>query len=225
MSNMAKNLVKTSSVLKVGQLLEVGIFGELETYKSRVEDINDDSIVIDMPFDSRKIPVIPTAGSRVQTKIIADTCAFRFTSNYISSGMNPIPVWTISKPPVVERFQNREFVRVKITRPIVVRVVDEDGTMQPMVTTNTVDISGGGLCFVMFNVIKIGTRVNMKMDNLPHIELLSLMGEVVRCHEVDVSGIKVYHVGVKFIDFPRQDQNKLIRFLFQMQRKSLALGL
>ena len=46
MSNMAKNLVKTSSVLKVGQLLEVGIFGELETYKSRVEDINDDSIVI-----------------------------------------------------------------------------------------------------------------------------------------------------------------------------------
>ena len=62
MSNMAKNLVKTSSVLKVGQLLEVGIFGELETYKSRVEDINDDSIVIDMPFDSRKIPVIPMAG-------------------------------------------------------------------------------------------------------------------------------------------------------------------
>ena len=225
MSNLAKDLVKTSSVLKVGQLLEVGIFGELETYKSRVEDITDDSIIVAMPFDSRRIPVIPMAGSRVQTKIVANTCAYRFTSNYISSGMNPVPVWKISKPPVMERFQNREFVRVKITRPIDVRVVDEDGALQPMVTTNTVDISGGGLCFVMFNVIRIGTKVTMEMDNLPHIELLSLMGEVVRCHEVDISGIKVYHIGVKFIDFPRQEQNKLIRFLFQMQRKNLALGL
>ena len=125
----------------------------------------------------------------------------------------------------MERFQKREFVRVKVTRPIVVHPLDEEGSVQSMLTTNTVDISGGGVCFVVFSPLTVGNRVTMDIDNLPNMELMQVIGEVVRCQPVDVAGIKVYHVGVRFLAMDTAAQAKLVRFVFELQRRELKMGL
>ena len=67
--------------------------------------------------------------------------------------------------------------------------------------------------------------VTMDIDNLPNMELMQVIGEVVRCQPVDVAGIKVYHVGVRFLAMDTAAQAKLVRFVFELQRRELKMGL
>lgn len=226
---MAKDLVKTDTVLKAGLRMEFSILSESNTvvdkfYASRLQDFNSKEIIVDMPFNEQRVPIIPSKGDRIYGKIISRSCAYRFVALFLKAEAGSIPVWVLQKPPVVERFQNREYVRVKVTRPIIVHPIDDDGSMQSMVTTNTVDISGGGICFVLFSPLKVGNRVALDIDNLPDMELIQILGEVVRCHPVDVAGVELYHIGVKFIDLSSNERNKLVKFIFELQRRQLRMG-
>jgi len=51
------------------------------------------------------------------------------------------------------------------------------------------------------------------------------MCRVARCIEVDVKGTKVYQTGVEFLNINRTVQNKLIKFIFDLQRDGLAKGI
>lgn len=222
---MTRDLVKSDKVLKLGQRMEFTLMDVADkSHSSRLEDIQGDKLMVAMPFDERRVPILPEVGSQIFGKIITKSCAYRFTSTFHTAVAKPIPMWVISKPVVVEKFQNREFVRVKVTRPIIVHPINEEGVTQPLVSTNTVDISGGGVCFVLFNPLPLNSQVTMDIDNLSNMELLQIKGEVVRCQPVDVAGIKVYHIGVKFLDMPRIEQSKLIKFIFELQRRNLKMG-
>lgn len=225
---MVKDLKKTDAVVKPGQRLEFSFIndatGEEKKYTSRVEDIDDTKLTVAMPYD-KGVPIIPYSGEQVFGQVITRNCAYKFVSSFIQPMHDPIPVWVLKKPPVVERFQNREFVRVKVTRPIVVHPLDDEGSVQPLVTTNTVDISGGGVCFVIFEPLKVGNRVTLDIDNLPDMELMRIMGEVVRCQSVEVAGVELYHVGVKFLALTEVEQNKLVKYVFELQRQHLKMGL
>ena len=225
---MTKDLKKTDSVVKPGQRLEFSVMNddvEERTYSSRVEDIDENTLTVAMPYDEHRVPIIPRHGEQVFGKIIERSCAYRFVAIFKEPKSQPLPVWILQKPPVVERFQKREFVRVKVTRPIVVHPLDEEGSVQSMLTTNTVDISGGGVCFVVFSPLTVGNRVTMDIDNLPNMELMQVIGEAGRCQPVDVAGIKVYHVGVRFLAMDTAAQAKLVRFVFELQRRELKMGL
>lgn len=226
---MAKDLVKTDNVLKAGLRMEFSILSDDNTvsdkfYASKLQDFNSKELMVDMPFNEQRVPIIPNKGDRVYGKIIGRSCAYRFVAIFLRSDVDGMPLWILQKPPVVERFQNREFVRVKVTRPIIVHPLDDDGSMQSMVTTNTVDISGGGICFVLFSPLKLGNKVALDIDNLPDMELIQILGEVVRCQPVDVAGVELYHIGVKFIDLSSNERNKLVKFIFELQRRQLRMG-
>lgn len=224
---IVKDLVKTDTVLTPGQLVEFSVFSidENAFYSSRVQDFNNATMMVDMPFDDRRVPIIPRPGEQIFGKLAGKNCAYRFTTTFVKAVSGGLPMWVINKPKVVEKFQNREFVRVKVTRPIIVHPLDEDGAVQDMVSTNTVDISGGGVCVVLFNPIKVGNRVTLNIDNIPGMELIQVMGEVARCHPVDVAGVKLFHVGIKFIELSAQEQSRLVRFVFELQRKNLRMGI
>lgn len=226
-SMIVKDLVKTDSILKPGQRVEFNVLSSNENafYSSRVQDYNSKTMMVDMPFDEKRVPIIPRPGEQVFGKLVGKNCAYRFTTTFIKAVSGGLPVWVIDKPPVVERFQNREFVRVKVTRPIIVHPLDDEGARQNMVSTNTVDISGGGVCVIMFDPIKVGNRVTLDIDNIPGMELIQIMGEVARCHPVEVAGVTLYHVGIKFIELSAQEQGKLVRFVFELQRKNLRMGI
>lgn len=224
---MVKDLVKTDSVIKPGQRMEFSVLSVAEGafYSSRLQDYDSNNLMVDMPFDEKRVPIIPRPGEQVFGKIVGQNCAYRFTTTFLKAVSGGIPQWILKKPEKVERFQNREHVRVKVTRPIIVRPLDDEGAVQDMVATNTVDISGGGVCVVMFNPIKVGNRVTMEIDNIPGMELIQIMGEVARCHPMDVAGVQIYHVGIKFIELSATERSKLVRFVFELQRKNLRMGL
>ena len=127
---------------------------------------------------------------------------------------------------MVQRYQNRQFVRVRVSLPISVQVMNDDGGFDAAKMTNLIDLSGSGLAFVSDVPIQYGRQVIMELHNLPDIGTLKVMGSVRRCTEVELpQNGKIYQVGVRMLDLARPVRNRLVRFIFELQRKELAKGL
>ena len=108
---------------------------------------------------------------------------------------------------------------------MVVRPVREDGSIEPMTLTSTVDMSGSGVCFMLDRPLPIKSKVTVELDNIPDIGLVQIMSQVVRCAEVEEKGKKRYQVAVEYVALDRKIQDKLVKLIFCLQRDGLAKGI
>lgn len=222
---MTGELLKSESVLHIGQRVEFFLEDDSEKYTSRIEDITETELVVAMPVDDKRRPIIPFPGENLYGRAVGERCQYRFFSTFLDKSAQPIPVWRIRKPEVVERKQNREYVRVKVTIPVKCQVIDLEGVRGPLIDAYTGDISGGGMSFTMTEPIAVGAKVAYTLYDLPEIGMMQGLARVARCAEMDLPQGRRYRVGVTFMDISRAVQNKLIRFIFNIQRKDLARGL
>lgn len=220
---MAGEMVQAGKVLKIGQRVEFDAEDGIGRYTSRIEDILSDRLVVAMPIDEKRRPVLPEPDTRVYGRIITDKCVYRFFSIYKERLAEPIPVWRITKPELVERWQRRRFVRVPARLVLIVQIVNPEGQLEPSVKTTSVDISGNGICFTYPSRVHIGSRAVLDIESLPDIGNLQITGRVTKCVPVEVPTAVIYHVGVEFEHMEPSVQNKLVRFIFELQRKLLTI--
>ncbi len=212
-------------VLQIGQRMEFFLDNMTEGVSSRIEDIQGKKLVVAMPLDSKNRPVIPVSNEHIYGSAISKGCRYRFFTTYRDKAMDTIPVWIVDMPDTVERHQNREFVRVHVIMPIKVRMMDEDGALGPLTKTTTVDISGGGVAFSWPKRVKEGTSVAIEINNLPGIGTLSLMCMVARCMAIEKDDAATYLIGARMLNLTRPIRNKLVKFIFDIQRQNLAKGI
>lgn len=219
------DIFPAEKVLHIGQRMEFFLGTMEEGVLSRIEDIQGDKMVVAMPLDSKKRSVIPEVDEHLYGFAISSGCRYKFFTVYRDKAMDTIPVWIVDMPDTAERYQNREFVRVHVTMPIKVRMMDEEGAMGPLTNTTTVDISGGGLAFSWSKRVKEGTSATVEINNLPKIGTLNLMCTVTRCTAVEGDDASTYMIGVQMLHLPRPIRNKLVNFIFGIQQQNLAKGI
>ncbi len=212
-------------VLKIGARLTFFPLSTENGVASRVEDISGDRLMVAMPVNEKGVPILPLPGENMMCRIAGTGCYYKFNAVYLDKGKAPIPVWFVRKPEFVEKVQNREFVRISVDYPVILRPLDENGAMGGMIFTKAVDISGGGLAVMNKTMLPLGSKAVLELDNIPGVGMLRITGRVVRCVKVDAAGDNVFHVGFQFLDLSRQHQNKLVKFIFDIQRQSLAKGI
>lgn len=222
---MAGEILKAGNVLKIGQRVEFYLENDDERYTSRIEDITPTQLIVAMPVDSKRRPIIPAAGEQLYAMAVGDQCRYQFFSIYQDKDAVPIPVWKITRPEIVERHQNRAFVRVLVTLPVKVQAMNDKGGLDPVTETKTVDLSGGGLCFVWPVGIPLGRQAVIELNNIPYVGTMQVMTRIARCVRVEQSDKAIYHIGVRFLTLTRPVSNKLVHFIFDLQRKSLAKGI
>lgn len=215
-------LLKADSVLKIGQRVELSIEGDTRAFASRLEDIQDSVIALATPLDERRQQVSLEAGAKVKCKVYGGECYYMFDTVYKYKASENILLWYVTRPEDVQKIQYRGFVRVKTTQQVQISPVNEEGVVEPAFTTSTVDLSGGGLCFSLKRPLPIRSKVGLEIAFIPGTDLIQLMSRVIRCSEVDVNGSKVYQIGVEFLAIDRSIQNKIVKFIFDLQRDSLA---
>ncbi len=219
---MAGDLMNAATVLKIGQRVEFYLEDDDIRYTSRIEDITSDRLVVAMPVDEKRRPIIPAQGEQLYGLAVGEKCRYRFFSVFKGKKRDPIPVWLITKPEVVERHQNRSFVRAAVRLPIQVRIIDTEGRESDLMKLHTTDVSGGGLSFAVPRYVKINSRASIVFTNFPNIGMLSLMARVVRCQPLEPSD-RGWQIGAHFLELNRGTMNKIVHFVFSELRRQLTL--
>lgn len=213
--------VETEKVLKIGQCIEITLLRDenQSTYSSRIEDIEDNKLILALPMD-QGYPIIPTRGSVFEAKFVTEVSAFRFSAVFMENRMGTVPVWVSSMPRFVEKFQQREFVRVEMQIPLKVQLQNkDDNSLLSPIKTYIRDISGGGMRILLDKGLKKGEKVYIEIE-LPEVGLLTNFCEVVRSFQ-PIPEEKIFWVGIRFIDLPNVTRSKLIRFIFKKQREMI----
>ena len=225
---MAGELIKEGDILKIGQRLEFYVEDDEEKYLSRIEDVAEKEFIAGMPLTRQRVPVIPRQGSKLYGLAVGDQCRYRFMTTFQGTGWTDgnIPIWHVKMPERVEKFQNREFVRIKVSQRIHVRLIDKDGGIGDPIGTWTIDISGGGVSFLLRQPVAENSKAGLEIHDIPDVGTVSVMSRIVRCvKQKNPDGEIVYQVGAHFLDLSRLTVNKLVKYLFAVQRRAIAKGI
>ena len=221
---MAGELVEARSILFIGQRLEI-FFENTEEgtsgYTSRIEDIVGNELIVAMPVDERLVPIIPRVGENLYVLAGGDGCHYRFFSVHRGHGRHDgrIPTLRISIPEFVERFQKRGLFRTKVNLTATIRHIDAEGTIDAPTNVPIVDLSGSGLAFAWPKSVPLNSNAALEINDIPGIGTIELMTKVLRCTRVErEDDTSIYHVGVQFQGISRSIRDKIIRYLFHVQR-------
>ncbi|HEY2202256.1 MAG TPA: PilZ domain-containing protein, partial [Solirubrobacteraceae bacterium] len=121
---------------------------------------------------------------------------------------------TLSAPRSLEVLQEREYVRIRSARPVLVYAAHDGMRVQSF----TVDVSGGGLLLAGPDTLRVGHELTFQLTLTPGVTPVSGKGRVVR---VDSQG----RLAVEFESISDLDRRRLVRFIFECQRSERRRGL
>jgi PilZ domain len=181
-----------------------------ERIQARIAERGDDTLLVlimfrpEQPLSERGLEdlVLEYAGARGRVRVqgtatLEDRDLVRFRGLYS-----------------IEVLQEREYVRVRSTRPVLV----SDRHSHSPVQTYSVDVSGGGLLLAGPNTLKIGEQVQFRLTTTPGSAPIVGTGTVVR---TDIRG----HRAICFDSIGEGDHRRLVRFIFECQRAERRRGL
>ncbi len=114
----------------------------------------------------------------------------------------------------VEQIQQREYVRVRSTRPVAVI----SGGVQSTLQTFSVDLSGGGMLLAGPSTLRVGEQIQFRLTTVQGNPPVSGVATVVRA---DSQGRRA----VCFDEISEGDHRRLVRFIFECQRAERRRGL
>jgi hypothetical protein len=123
-------------------------------------------------------------------------------------------VLRIDGPRSVEVVQQRDYVRIRSARPVLVYA----GADRMEVQSYTVDISGGGLLLAGPDSLRVGDEVSFQLSLTAGVASVSGTGRVVR---IDSERRRA----VEFETISELDRRRLVRFIFECQRDERRRGL
>jgi c-di-GMP-binding flagellar brake protein YcgR len=125
---------------------------------------------------------------------------------------------TLSKDSQVEKFQNRNHVRIAMITPFQFEYQSEEGKWLPM-SARTVDLSGGGVKFTCPQAFEKGTILKIFLKFGPDTPMLILKGKVVFsaenrfCQKPE----DFYTTGCQFFDLNESQETLLMKECFRRE--------
>jgi hypothetical protein len=111
----------------------------------------------------------------------------------------------------VDVVQRRDFVRVRVVRPVAVARIGEDGMPAEWVDALTVNVSGNGLLATGPADVAVGEAVAFRLTTEDGEEPIAARGRVARIGEDGQRGIAIEQID-------REARRELVRFVFEQER-------
>lgn len=209
-----------NTLLQVNMRLQIEIKrGEKqEKYFSRIEDIQDNNLIIAMPLSKGEI-VSLHPGDEINVIAFAGSSLYQFLSRVQERRMGNIPLLLISKPTDddIKKVQRRSFFRIQAAVPVQFRCLKDLGSISydEFMEATTKDISGGGILLLLKKEIPKDTILEMKI-RLNEKTIVPAVGRVVFVKEGKDKD-KRREVAVEFMVIEDRDREKIVKFVFQTQ--------
>ncbi len=211
--------------LKVNQLIEISVDEEGSTYKnlaSRIEEVTNQHLHVSIPM--LKGNLLPL---RVRQKILIGLNnkgrSFQFETVIVQRLLKPIPVLVVEKPNSFNEIQRRQWVRVpaKILMRYCLTGEDQAGVIYE---GTTVDISGGGICFLTKDPIEAGQILDVEI-NLPNRDPIFCQLKILRLLEKASKEGEVSKAVSEFCEISEAQRDRIVSFIFEKQREWIQKGL
>jgi hypothetical protein len=183
-----------------------------ETIPARVLDSKPDVLLVAI-----MVPIQPLSHAQLEgmtLQFVAPRGRVRLTGTISIDDPADPDVLRLENPRSVEVVQEREYVRINSTRPVLVY----GGPDKIPIQSFTVDLSGGGILLAGPDSLKIGDEVEFQLTLTPGVLLIGGKGRVVRIDDRR-------RRAVEFTSISELDRRRLIRFIFECQRDERQRGL
>lgn len=184
-----------------------------ECYVSQIEGIVDDVIFnVAFPlFEGKYVPL--HIKQKVQILLYTKQGLFGFDSEVLEREKGVVPLLVLKRISKISKIQRRQFFRYQCALPFQYKLLIEPNAMDGVIK----DISGGGIRFITTTSLSQGEKI-VCMMNL-NDEEIRCIGEILRVLQIE-QGNYHYEMHVKFIRIQDQDQEKIIKYIFDEQRKT-----
>lgn len=195
---------------------------DTQTYKCSIIDKTNDFLYIDQPIQMEtKRTLVLSRGAHIKVSFIGkDSVVYEYNSIVVHRKMLTIPAYAILPPKEseIKRIQRRNYVRVQTAVDVAIEC--ENQLIEPF-TTVTTDISGGGLACIIpkrnsldrNQLILIHMVLPTKLPTYIQVKARVVKIHPIRDHKIIAS--------VQFVQMTSADQQSIIRYVFEIQRKQL----
>lgn len=183
------------------------------SYLSLIQDINDDYLLIDVPYAKGEYLHSFNEGDAIEIDYYNDNSYFRFKVKVIARQKeNGIPVYKVTVPEEIKKVERRDFVRIDILENVFYNKNDKWNKAVLL------DLSGGGMRIRIKEDIEVGDKiqVNLFIDE----EKIQVNGVIVR---VIQNEDKENICGLEFIDIDERKRDKIIEKIFLEMRRQIEL--
>lgn len=221
---MDKAPVEINDIIQVRRLTD----GESAFYRSRVNDIVEDKLVIYWPTDAG-IPMPIREERGVEIIFIRQDAAYSFEAIVDQCVQIPIPQVTLHQTGLTQRIQRRSYFRIHTSVPVqlagwVANTANGETREDALnLVTHTVDLGGAGMAICHTSTLPVGTIFNVKVTLQEHQAPLKLLARVVHSEALgNGSNIPIYHIGLDFLAVSESQRRFLVRHCFHEQQKLLS---
>lgn len=220
---MAGELLRAGEVLRAGQKVEFYLDEEGERYQSYLVSVSEKELQVATPVDQSGMPLALVPQVTFKGLVRVKNSEYQFAVTFLKEEKRgKTSIWHTSLPTKIERSQNRDFVRVSVELPLEVRVISGDGAIGAKKLVRMLDLSGSGLSFETSEAVEEGLQAALEINSIPEVGTLRVLGRVRQCRVVNPKAVyPKYQVGVNFSFLPRADINRIVRYLFTVQRERI----
>lgn len=190
---------------------------ENQFFPSKIEDFQEENLVVGMPIKNNYVHFIPL-NELIYVYFSRKDSFYRVECKVIERKYEPIPVLILMllKPPY--KYQRRNFFRITIVKDVEI-VMSTDEILKGQIK----DISGSGALLALPQEIIKGriVRISFYINEKP----FKLKAKVIRCCKDETRCINPYNVAVKFIEINEKTQDEIVKFTLEKQRKLRKRGI
>jgi c-di-GMP-binding flagellar brake protein YcgR len=192
--------------------------GVIKNYKTRIEDLDNDYLLLQMPIIKR-VPVRIREGREltIWRKEERNKQAYVTSVYVIENRPGKVSLLVCSKPKQISVTSRRRFFRCSVRLPLEYEVEKDYAAG----TVTDLSLSG---CFALVEAesqVKDGSILQMSIE-IPGQTELCLVGEVIRAQSL--AGNKKIGIAVDFREITEGMQDILNSYLFQRQRELIRKG-
>ena len=112
---------------------------------------------------------------------------------------------------------NRKFARLNLSCDIEFNIESVPKNRQQLIeNTKTKDISVGGMCFITYTELPIGTILTLKFKLKPDTAPIALRGKIVWNEMFDIGGQQGWDNGIQFLEIPDEYKESIHQFIDTM---------
>ena len=190
------------------------------TYQSKIEEINENNIKVFPPYKKREIVPL-RKNTELEIYFTAKDAAYKFHSRVIERVKGKVELLAITIPEKMIRIQRRNYFRLEVKRDIKYRKVNNDlEAVEKFNKTKTIDLSGGGVKFILKSNLKEGDLIEIKLD-IAEISDLKILAEVQQKYDLPNGEA----VGVEYKQISQKVRDIIVGWLFDYQRELRKKGL